>query len=247
MPSRKRLITLGLAVFAIGVLLSFPARVAYHLFAPEQLKLSAISGTLWSGKAAEGQAASLYLQNLEWSFRPLALFTGKLAFDTRLDPAGGFLQTQVALGFGGRVMFTDLDGAVPINALQGLLPAPGIGGNARLQFSELTIDDGLPVAADGTLDVQALSIRGLSPTPVGDFRAELSTTEDGISGSVEDLAGMLDIAAALKVASDRSVSLVGLVAPTPATPQTLNNQLRFLGSANERGQREFRFEGEIPR
>lgn len=247
MPNRRRLITLGVAVFAFGVLLGFPARVAYHLFAPEQLRLSAISGTLWNGRAAEGQAASMYLQNLEWSFRPLALFTGKLAFDTSLDPAGGFLETRVALGLGGRVMFNDLEGAIPIAALQGLLPAPGIGGNARLQFSELTIDDGLPIAADGTLDVIGLSVRGLSPTPVGDFRAELSTTDEGISGSVEDLAGMLDIAGALRVANDRSVSLIGLVAPTPSTPQTLTNQLRFLGSANERGQREFRFEGEIPR
>ena len=244
--SRKRLLIIGAIVFGCGLIVGFPARVAYHLFAPESLKLATLSGTLWSGRAAQGQAGNLYLSNIEWSFRPLALFTGKAALNTRFDPAGGFLESRVAVGLGGRVSFNDLSGAVSIDALQSLLPAPGIQGNARVEFSELIVDDGLPVAADGTLDIVGLFVRGFANAPIGDFRAELTTTDDGVTGSVEDLSGMLDVAGALRINADRSYSLTGLVAPTTGAPESVLNQLKFLGSANDRGQHEFRFEGRIP-
>ena len=56
---------------------------------------------------------------------------------------------------------------------------------------------------------------------------------------------MLDVTGTISLNQDRSYSFVGLVAPTPATPPSILNQLRFLGSANERGQHEFRFEGQL--
>ena len=244
--TRKRLLIIGAIVFGCGLLVSFPARVAYHLFAPEPLKLANVSGTLWSGSAAQGQVGNLHLGNIQWTLRPLALFAGKAALDTSFDPAGGFIESRVAVSLGGRVSFSDLSGAVSISAIQDLLPAPGIQGNARVEFSELALEDGLPVAADGTLDIVGLFVRGFANAPVGDYRAELTTTEDGVTGSVEDLSGMLDVAGALRINADRSYSLTGLVAPTTTAPQSVLNQLKFLGSANERGQHEFRFEGLIP-
>ena len=126
-----------------------------------------------------------------------------------------------------------------------MIPAPGIEGNLRLQFAELLIEDGLPTAASGTVEVFGLVARGLSPTPIGDFRAELVSTDGGISGSLEDLAGVLDIAGSIRMSTDRSYLLEGLVAPKPAASDAIISQLRFLGSANERGQRQFRLEGRL--
>lgn len=245
MSGKKRLVVLGTATFLLGVILLFPARVAYHAFAPDTFRLAGISGTIWNGSATEGEASGIYLRNIDWSFRPAMLLTGKLAFDTRFDPAGGFMQAGVAAGLGGALTLTDVEGALSIAALQSAMPAPGIDGNVRLLFSRINIENGLPTAADGSIDVVGLVARGLAPMPIGDFRAELTSGDDGITGSVEDTAGMLDIAGVLRLTPDRSYSLTGLVAPTASTPETVINQLRFLGSANQRGQREFRFEGQL--
>ncbi len=245
MLTKRRLIVLGSITFLVGLVVLFPARVAHRLFSPPELRLSAIHGTVWDGSAAEGQAVSLYLRNVRWSFKPLALFAGKFAFETSFEPAGGFLQATVAMGLNGSLTLSDVQGAVSIGAMQSVIPAPGIEGNVRLSFTKLRIDDGLPTEADGTVEVVGLIARGLASTPIGDFRVELVSTDDGIAGSVEDTAGMLDIAGALRVSADRTYSLSGLVAPTASTPQAVLNQLRFLGSANERGQREFRFEGQL--
>lgn len=241
----KRLVVLGTATFLLGVVLLFPARVAYHLFAPDTVRLAGIGGTIWNGRATEGQAAGIYLRNIDWSFRPAMLLTGKLAFDTRFDPAGGFMEAGVAAGLGGTLTLTDVEGAISIAALQSVLPAKGIEGNVRLLFSRVSLQDGLPTVAEGSVEVVGLVARGLAPMPIGDFRADLQSGDDGITGSVEDTAGMLDIAGVLRLTPDRNYSLTGLVAPTASTPESVVNQLRFLGSANERGQREFRFEGQL--
>ncbi len=245
MSGRRKLLIIGGVTFLLGIVVLFPARVAYHAFAPSALRLTGINGSVWSGNVAEGQAGDLYFRNLRWSFKPWSLFTGRLAYHVSIDPAGGFLETDLALGLGGSVRLSNLEGGVAIGAVQSMLPTPGIDGNVRLQFDELTFSDGLPTSAQGTVDVVGLVARGLSRTPIGDFRAELASTDGGIAGSVEDVDAVRDIAGSLRVSADRSYSLTGLVAPTAAAPESVIAQLRLLGSPNERGQREFRLEGQL--
>ena len=45
--------------------------------------------------------------------------------------------------------------------------------------------------------------------------------------------------------SDQSYTFLGQVAPKPETPAKLQQQMRFLGSPNERGQYEMRLEGQL--
>jgi len=241
----KRLLAIGVAVLFLGLLIGFPARVAYQWFAPAELRLAGISGTLWKGAASEAQAADLYIRNLRWSFKPLALLTGKLAFSMQLDPAGGFLESDIYAGFGNSIQLRNVDGAIPISLLQEFVQTPGLDGRISLQFSTLDIVDGLPVVADGFAEIGNLSVRGLSPGVVGDFRIEFSTTSEGILASIEDKAGMFDLAGTLRISPDGIYSLVGLIASTQSTPPEVIEQLRFLGSPNQRGQREFRFEGQL--
>ena len=241
----NRWIVIGVATLLLGLVVLFPARIAYHWLAPAELRLSGIDGTIWRGIAFEGQAAGLYIRNLHWDLKPLWLFTGKLAFAARLDPAGGFLSTDVFAGMDGTVLFRNLDGALPMGAMQTLIQAPGLDGRIRFQFLELEISDGLPLKAEGTVEITNLFVRGLATTTIGDFQATFATSDDGIVASVEDTGGMFNLAGTLRISPDRFYSLTGLIAPTPTTPPSVIEQLRFLGSPNEQGQREFRFEGQL--
>jgi hypothetical protein len=49
----------------------------------------------------------------------------------------------------------------------------------------------------------------------------------------------------IAISPDRSYSLVGDVAARPGAPPSIEQQLRFLGSADDRGFRQFRFEGQL--
>lgn len=242
---RSALVAVGAAIFLIGLIVLFPARVAYHWFGPATVELSGISGTIWNGRAAEGAVDQLYLANVTWDFAPLTLFTGKAGYAITAEPVSGFIETDVAISLGGSISVSNLNGRVPLSALGGLLPMNGIDGRVTLEFDSLTIRDGLPIEAAGNLELANLVVRALSPSPLGTYRALFSTTDDIVSGKVEDVSGMLDLAGTLELRPDRSYSLTGGIAATNTAPPNIVQQLSYLGSANAEGRRPFRFEGRL--
>lgn len=246
MTQAKRLAVIGTVTLFLGLVALFPARIAYRWMAPIELSLAGISGTIWRGAAAEGQVAGVYMRNLTWQFKPLSLFIGKLAVAMQLDVAGGSVDTKVAIGFDGILTLSDFDGNAPIRSLGQVMQIAGMDGRINAQFSKLQFSNGIPIAADGVVHIINLFIGQLAPTGIGDFEAKFSTTNDGIIASVDDTAGILDLeAVTLRLTSDRLYSLIGMVAPNSTTPSAVVEQLSFLGSPNDLGQREFRFEGEL--
>ena len=71
------------------------------------------------------------------------------------------------------------------------------------------------------------------------------TNNGQITGTVEDVSGVLDVSGQITINADRSYSFIGDVAALPGAPPSIEQQLRFLGSADQRGMRQFRFEGRL--
>lgn len=243
--SGKTLLFAGLLTFVVAFLALFPARVAYDWFAPPAVQLSGLQGSIWSGSAAEASAAGLYLRDLKWRLRPLRLFTGKLAATVEASPSSGFLEADVAAGLGGTISLTNVNGSLPLSDFASVARVPGLAGNASIQFEELRIRDGLPVAATGTLAVANLVAPMVDPGSIGGYRAEFFTDDNAVIASVEDVNGAFDLAGSLTISADRNYQFLGKVAATDSTSEKLRGQLRFLGSPNERGQHDIRLEGQL--
>ena len=241
----KRLVVLGLLLLVAVLLATFPARVAYNWFAPAELQLSGIAGSVWNGSAAEGKAGGAYIRNISWHFKPMSLLSGRIGFGTHSNPASGTMDADVAVSPGGNLLLSGLSGNLPLDLLHPALQQSGIRGDIVLEFERIVIRDGKPVAAQGSITVSDFYVPELSSSRIGDFRADFRGNDSGIVGSVEDVSGVLDVAGTISLDQDGSFSFIGQVAPTPVTPQSIVNQLQFLGSANDRGQREFRFEGQL--
>jgi general secretion pathway protein N len=245
MISRKRTIVIGVVTFLIGTVLFFPARVAYQWFVPEPVKLSGIDGSVWNGKANAGMLADVYFTNLRWTFRPLALLTGQVAFDTSVNTAAGQISMGASIGVTGNVSVTDLVASLSLAAIHPALKANRIDGTVNIQLQTLLLKNGWPTEAEGSIGVGNLVAGAMGPEPLGNFRADITTGENGIVGQVEDAGAVLELTGALQVADDRSYSLVGFVAANSATPASINQNLRFLGSPDQDGRRQFRFEGSL--
>lgn len=241
----KRLVIAGLLVFLLVLVVTFPARVAYQWFAPPGIQLTGISGSVWSGSATEGLAGGAYLRDISWRLKPAELFTGALAFETAANPASGTMNADVAMGLGGSLALTNLSGNVPLDLVHDAFQQAGISGDVNLQFNRLVLENGVPVDADGSITVASFFARDLSASVLGDYRAVFQSGGDSVSGSVEDVSGDLDISGVITINRDRSYSLVGEVAALPGAPPSIEQQLRFLGSADDRGMRQFRFEGQL--
>lgn len=245
MKNRKRLILAGIATLIIGLIITFPARVAYQWFAPGELKLSGINGSIWRGNAAQGTAGGVYLADINWSFRPLGLLSGKLEYASTSKLASGFFDANIAIGIGGSLTLSDVAGALALDTLAGVLPLTGIEGDISVQFEELIVENGLPVEATGTLNIANLVSRYLSPIRLGDYKAVFHTQEDGILGSVESIRGVLELAGTIKLSRDRTYKFTGKVAATSAAPSNIAQQLQLLGSPDAQGMRDFRIEGQL--
>ena len=118
-------------------------------------------------------------------------------------------------------------------------------GILNIQFDRLQISDGLPVAALGAVEVSGLLLPLVSQTAIGGFRAEFFTRQDGVVASIEDTDAIFDLAGSLRITSDRNYQFLGQLAAKPETPPQVREQMRFLGSPNERGQYELRLEGQL--
>jgi general secretion pathway protein N len=245
MKLTSRLLIVGTVTLLIGVIVMFPARVAYQWASPPGVAIAGIEGTAWNGRAQEAEVAGVYLRNIGWRVKPLAFFTGKLGLALEADTASGFVNADVALGAGGRATLENLTASLSLKTLQQVVGMPGLDGTASVRFQRLEFDDGFPVAANGELEVVDVRVPLVHRAPLGGFRAEFFTQDSGIVASVEDADAVVDLAGSLSLGLDRTYQFIGQVAATSKTPTDLREQMRFLGTPNDRGMYEIRLEGQL--
>lgn len=231
----------------IGLVVLFPARIAYRWAAPEDVMLSGIQGTVWRGSADGASSGSLILRDVRWSSRPWHLLTGRVVYRIDASPAAGFIEGDVFVSLGRSMTLygSNVRSSLPLQIFASALNVRGMQGNASLQLDKFEVRDGLPLELDGTVDIDSLLIPAVSGTPLGGYRAEFFTQQDGISGSIEDTDGVVDIAGSLQLNADRSYRFLALIMPKPNTPRGLQNQLRTLPQADDAGKRELRIEGSL--
>jgi general secretion pathway protein N len=245
MKFRTRTLTIGLVTLCLGLVIFFPARVAYHWFLPETISLAGISGSIWNGSAREAYAQGIYVRDLNWRMQPLALFGGAVGFAIEANPHSGFMESNVKLGFNGQIEFEELTTSLTLQDLEALIGLPGLSGTANAKFTRLVLNEGLPTAAEGTLEIANLVLPTLYRGSVGGYRAEFFTQDTGVMASVEDTDGVIDIAGSLRLAADRNYEFIAQIAPKNTTPESVRRQMLYLGSADERGQHELRLEGRL--
>ena len=241
--STRGLITTGVLVLVLGLIILFPARVAIGWFAPAEIAISGIQGSVWNGTANEAAFSGIYVRDVEWRLNALQLFTGKLSYSVAATPVSGFLESDVSVGFNGALTLSDLTAALPLDLFADVSGVRGLQGNASLTFERVEIVDGLATAADGTVQIANLLVPIVGRDSLGGYKAEFFTQNNGISASIEDTDGVLDLAGSLQIRTDRSFEFIAQVIAKPETPQSIRNQLQFLPPANARGQQELRLEG----
>ena len=241
----KRFIVVGVLVFLVVLVATFPARVAYRWLDLPDLQLTGISGSIWSGQADEGLAVDAYLRDIRWAINPAALLTGKLSYSAEARPVGGMIATDIAVGLGGALEFENLTGSIPLALVHTAFQDAGMTGDLSMEFERLVLANGVVTDARGFIAVENAFAPLLSSAPLGSYRADISSRDSAIVGIIDDTAGVLDVEGELRLEADRSYSLVGNVSARPDAPRTVSDQLVFLGSPDANGMRPFRFEGSL--
>lgn len=241
--STRGLITTGVLTLVFGLIIMFPARVAIGWFAPAEVAIAGIQGSVWRGSANEAAANGFYVRDIEWRLNTLRLFTGQLSYSVEATPVSGFLESDISIDFSGALTLSDLTAALPLDLLADALNVPGLQGNVSLTFERVEIVDGLATAADGTAQIADLIIPIFGRDSLGGYKAEFFTQNNGVTASIEDTDGVLDMAGSFQVSADRSFKFIALVMAKPEAPQGIRQLLQTIPPENDRGQRELRYEG----
>jgi hypothetical protein len=243
MVRKRGLALVALLTLLVGLIVMFPARVAYQWVANPLISMGGIGGTVWSGSASEFSTNGVYLSDLRWKIRPLQLLTGKAAYAISGTPVTGSFDADISIGLGGKVSVENLAAFVPLQMLERAASIPGLRGSASLQFERLELVGGRPAALDGSVDIANLVVPMLSRSSLGGYRAEFFTQNNGIIASVEDTDGLVDLAGRLEIGLDGSYAFLGKVKAKPNTPDSVVTQMKYLPTADASGQHELRLEG----
>jgi hypothetical protein len=179
------------------------------------LILSGVSGTVWSGRAELGALGNLPLRDVEWSIAPLALVLGRVSVTLAARPPDGLVTGSLSAGFWD-VRFTDVRVTTSLDTLGMVLALEGSRGMLSVDIAELSLRDGWPVAATGTVKVRELQVlplgapAGSELIPVGDY--ELSSFEVAdlrLGAALRDAGGPLEIQGTILLALQAPGTLAG--------------------------------------
>jgi general secretion pathway protein N len=225
--TRWRWLALGVGAYLAFVLVSFPAGTAYAWFAPAELVLTGIQGTLWKGRAAGGTVGGLALRDINWDVHVLRLLIGRLSAEIRAQLSDGGVSANVTVT-PSRVAMTDVRASTSLPTLRAVLPVSGTQGQANVSLSRLELDDGRLVEVIGELNLAQLEITPLISTgprrlvPIGNYAIQfLESSGKGVNATFRDTGGPLEVTGTLVVDNARAYTLDGMIKPRADAPQEL--------------------------
>lgn len=236
MPSRWSWVALGAGAYIAFALSLFPAATALRWFAPPELNLVGVQGTVWSGAAAVGSVAGLAVRDVRWNLRPWPLFLGRVGarFEAQLDD--GFVNAEIAAS-PSSVELRDVRASTSLPMLRALLPIEGMQGLANATFSAVELRNGWPTRIVGELRLAQLQAEPLIPManirviPLGDYEVRFDDTGgEGVAAEFRDSGGPLEVSGTLTMDLERRYALDALVEPRPGAPQALLDGLAVMTS-----------------
>jgi len=238
-------VALILILFMLALIIQFPATVSQQWLESDHIKVNGINGTIWKGSASEAEINRWYLRDIKWEFIPKKLFSGEVSYQLSMYPFNGLVDTTLTLKSNEIINFNKLKGNLSHGTLEAIFPYFGIDSAIKLNINEIIMNSGAPTLINGKITLNDLIIKGLSNQSVGSYEIDLITQNNQIIGSFDDINALLDVAGTVTITRDGKYVLTGIVASNAFTPENIKTMLTFLGSANEKNQRNFRFEGEL--
>jgi general secretion pathway protein N len=240
------LAVLGALAYFVFALITLPASVVVRQLEPYGIKAAGVSGTAWNGSAQVVQIGATSLGSLSWDLHVMPLFTLRGVADVKVQRSDGFAQGTISASRS-RTELTNLSAAVPLAALPREVAQGGFTGTLNAKLAELTLENGWPVSANGTIEVLDLNGPARKPVNLGSYHVEFpaqASTPDALTGALKDIGGPIQITGTIQLkAADRSYLLEGLVATKPDAPPDFARTLEFLGPPDAQGRRQFSLSG----
>ena len=235
-------VVLGLLAFVATLVLHAPARLLHGWTrggpGAGAAALHGVHGTLAAGGfAALTVNNRTVLSDARWTLHPAWL--ALLRLSAQLEAGGDtVIRVGVSRAVFGTWRLTDLNAAGSVKTLLGSLgqPALPIEGQARLEFPLIRLDDGAPIEARGSAQVENLTwTLAREPLPLGSYTADLRTDDKGIAVDLVSGSGPIELTGTATLAPDRAYDVHLQLRPRAQAPPQLQTLVRSLGQPDAQG------------
>jgi general secretion pathway protein N len=250
--SRWSWLALGVGAYLAFTLATFPAATAIRWFAPPEVAIAGVEGTLWSGGVLSCSVGGFRAEAVRWRIRPWSLLLGRVTGAVEARIPDGFVSTQLT-ATPNRVRLDALRGATSLSALSGALPISGMRGQASLELDHLEVVDGWPTSIVGELRLAKLEATPLISTgsgalvALGDYKVTFTpASEREVAAEFTDEGGPLAVTGTVKLDAARAYTFDALIAPRPGADESLVQGLAVMsGEPDAQGRRRLTLTGTL--
>lgn len=197
--SRWRLIGLGFAFYALGLIANAPATLIdarLEQASAGALRLVEASGTLWSGtgqiEIIDANRRGGIAKSIAWNIRPAYLLRGKLLYEITLDRAPRHFPVAITPS---QIEIEDADIDLPAAAFGLGVPklAPlGLSGDMLLHIARLAFGQG-SIQGNATLQWRGAGSAFTRISPLGDYELRLEGNSAAVRVLLRTLQGPLQL------------------------------------------------------
>ncbi|MGH8442210.1 MAG: type II secretion system protein N [Nevskiaceae bacterium] len=246
-------VALATLAFLATLVLHAPAAVLYawgqKLAQPVGLRLHGVHGTLTRGGFAGLTVNNRpMLHDGRWTLQPAWLALLRLTADFE-SGGGALVRARVSRSIFGAIRLTGLTSAGSVKSLLQLAGQPPLPleGQARLDLPLVRIAGGVPVEAEGSLEVENLAwTLAREPLTLGSFNAALTTDLRGIQVNFGSGPGPLEVGGTATLGAARAYELDLQLRPRPQAPAQLVTLVQSIGPADPQGWHHLRRTGVLP-
>lgn len=240
-------------VFLTSAIVSLPAQlVVAQAPLPNQLKINGVRGTLWQGQASSVVWQGTQVGNVSWTIQPLKLLTGHVEANVRFGRGSDWQMKgrgTVSYGMSGFTL-SNFIASMPVEQVVKMappLPVPlGLSGPLELSIKQLKYAQPYCESGRGALVWNTNTIgTPLADLTVGPVVADIVCSDNRLEvrGSSDSAQVSSEFSATLS--SSKQYDAKAWFKPQAEFPEALAQQLKWLPSADAKGQYHFSYKGRL--
>jgi len=237
-----RYLVYGTLFYLMFLFATLPADVSYAYWKKnwgqrEQIVLSGLKGSVWSGSVSQAMIKGQRFQELQWHFKPLSLFLGKVEADLEFTVPDGFGKGRLGYSVLSGIYAKDVEAWIPLPVIARFVNLAALrpGGKLNINLQAFNYQQGSVHEAVGTLAWLDAEISFFQPVALGNFQLDLSSGDDGVIGDLKDKGGPLQAEAKLLLSATGDYSVDGEILLRDKSRNDLAQALQSMGRANAKG------------
>jgi hypothetical protein len=210
---------------------------------PAAISCAAVDGSIWSGTCAGLTVQGASIGDVVWDVHALRLLTGKLSANVVLTRPRGSLRGDFDVGLDKSVTARNVHADLPLDRdVMSQLPRDlrTLRGSANADIAFAHMAKNIITQLQGRIELHDLEDRDPDLMPLGSYSLTFPGGNGDPTGQLRDLGGPLAVEGTVRLTQDQpGFDLQSYITPRADAAPGLVNQLRYLGSPDAQGRRQF--------